>query len=65
METPHTIEVVNDLLVVLDDDGNGCDCHELRSLRAAKHQLRCWQDEYTFDYADALSAVSRFFENVE
>jgi hypothetical protein len=24
---PHTVEVVGDLLVVLDEDGNGCDAH--------------------------------------
>ena len=58
---PHTIEIVNNLLVVLDEDGNGCDACRLRSLREAKRQLRCWQDEYTFDYAEALRAVSEFF----
>ncbi len=51
--TPHTIEIVDDLLVVLDQDGNGCDAHLLRSLQEAKRQLRLWQDEYTFDYAGA------------
>ena len=63
--TPHTIQIVNDLLVVLDEDGNGCDGHEFRSLRTAKRQLRRWQDEYTFDYADAMSAVSEFFASIE
>ncbi len=62
---PHTIEVVNDLLVVLDEDGNGCDCHELRSLREANRQLRRWQKEYTFDYGAALSALSEFFESLK
>ena len=65
MDMPHTIEIVNDLMVVLDEDGNGCDAYELRNLRATKRQLRRWQDEYTFDYADALSAVSEFFASVE
>ena len=60
---PHTVKVVGDLLVVLDEDGNGCDAHGLRSLRNAKRQLRRWQDEYTFDYAEALRAVSEFFAN--
>ncbi len=65
MTMPHTIEIVNDLMVVLDDDGNGCDCHKLTGLRTAQRQLRRWQDEYTFDYGDALSAVSEFFRNVK
>ena len=60
---PHTVEVVGDLLLVLDEDGNGCDAHGLRSLREAKRQLRRWQTEYTFDYAEALRAVSEFFAN--
>ncbi len=58
---PHTIEIAGDLMCVMDTDGNGYDCHELRSLREAKRQLRRWQDEYTFDYAEALGAVSEFF----
>jgi len=60
---PHTVEVVGDLVVVLDEDGNGCDAYGLESLRKTKRQLRRWQDEYTFDYAEALQAVSAFFAN--
>ena len=59
-----TIDIVDDLMVVLDEDGNGCDAHELESLRRAKRQLRRWQDEYTFDYAEAMRAVSDFFANL-
>ena len=62
---PHTVDIVGNQMVVLDRDGNGCDCHELPSLRAAQHQLRRWQNEYTFHYAGALSAVWKFFESVE
>ena len=62
---PHvTIEIVDDLVVVLDEDGNGCDAYGLESLRRSKRQLRRWQDEYTFDYAEALRAVSEFFANL-
>ena len=56
-----TIEIADDFMVVLDEDGNGLDGHALRSLREAKQQLRRWQDQYTFVYADALKAVSAFF----
>ena len=59
----HTVEIIDDAMIVLDRDGNGCDCHELRGLRETKRQLRRWQDEYTFDYAEALRAVSEFFAN--
>ena len=57
----HTIEIINDLMAVLDEDGNGCDCHELRSLREAKRQLQKWQADYTFDYEEALKDVEEFF----
>lgn len=57
----HTIEIIGDLMAVLDEDGNGCNCCQLRSLREAKRQLRRWQDEYTFNYADALNALSEYF----
>lgn len=60
-EMPHTVEVVNGEMAVLDSDGNGCDFHKLTGLRTANRQLRRWQDEYTFDYAEAMSAVSMFF----
>ena len=64
MNAPHTIEIIDDLMTVLDENGHGLDCHRLISLDAAEEQLRRWQEEYTFDYADALSAVSDFFDSV-
>ena len=36
--TLHTVEIIDDAMVVLDRDGNGCDCHELRGLRETKRQ---------------------------
>ncbi len=59
----HTIDIIDDVMVVLDQDGNGCACHVLRSLRKAEQQLRRWQDEYVFNYADALNALSEHFAN--
>ena len=64
MDALHTIEIIDDLMTVLDEDGHGLDSHLLISLDAAEEQLRCWQEEYDFDYADALSAVSDFFDSV-
>ena len=26
---PHTVEIVGNQMVVLDEDGNGCGCHKL------------------------------------
>ena len=60
-DMPHTVEIVDDLLIVLDQDGNGYDFHELRGFARAKHQLQRWQRDYAFDYAAALRAVSEFF----
>ena len=58
---PHTVDIVGNEMVVLDQDGNGCECLRLTSLRAAKRQLRQWQDEYVFAYAEALNVLSEFF----
>jgi hypothetical protein len=65
MTKPFNIEIVDDLMVVLDEDGNGQDCHELRNLQAAKRQLKAWQKQYTFDYAEAEKALSEFFSDYE
>jgi hypothetical protein len=65
MSKSYNIEIVDDLMVVLDEDGNGQDCHELRSQQAAKRQLRAWQKEYTFDYSEAENALSEFFSDYE
>lgn len=62
MNLPHTVDIVGDEMVVLDEDGNGCECYTLTGLRAAKRQLRRWQDEYAFDYAGAMSAASDYFQ---
>jgi hypothetical protein len=43
--TVHTIEITNDLMMVLDDDGNGYDCHVLTSLAEVQNQLEKWKDE--------------------
>ncbi len=58
----HTIEIVDDLMVVLDEDGNGHDCHVLSSLVEAQDQLKKWKDEYSFDYDEAQAAVVEFFD---
>ena len=57
----HTVDIVGDEMVVLDEDGNGCDCRRLVGLRPAKRQIRRRQDEFTFDYAEATAAAEGFF----
>ena len=58
----HTIEITNDLMMVLDEDGNGYDCHVLTSLAEAQNQLEKWKDEFSFDYDEAQAAVVEFFD---
>ncbi|MGD0653116.1 MAG: hypothetical protein ABSA16_02120 [Thermoguttaceae bacterium] len=41
----YVIEITNDLMMVLDEDGNGYDCHELTSLAEAQNQLKKWKHE--------------------
>ncbi|MBU4271624.1 MAG: hypothetical protein KKE86_10745 [Planctomycetes bacterium] len=61
MPTSHSIQIIDDLLILLDEEGNGCDSHELRDLRAADRQLRCWYKEHKFNFAAARHDVSEFF----
>ena len=57
----HTIEITNDLMMVLDEDGNGYDCHVLTSPVEAQDQLKKWKDKYSFDYDEAQAAVVEYF----
>lgn len=58
---PHVVEIIDDAMVVIDREGNGCDMHVLTNRRAAQRQLQKWQAEYTFDYDEALIEVTEFF----
>jgi hypothetical protein len=61
MNEHHTIQIINDLMVVLDAENNGCNSHQLRSMAEAEGQLLRWREEYKFDYAGALAGVAGFF----
>jgi len=65
MNTSHTVEIVHDLLVVLDQDGNAANCHKLTGLRSAKRQLRRWQMRVHLRLRRRPVAVSEFFASVE
>ena len=64
MNATHSIQIINDLLLVLDEDGNGCDCHQLRSIPAANRQLVRWYKEHKFNFAAARQAVLEFFRDL-
>jgi hypothetical protein len=57
----HTFEILGSQMALLDEDGNGCECHDLASLREAKRQLGRRINQYAFLYAEALSALSEYF----
>jgi hypothetical protein len=56
-----TIEIIDDLMCVMDEDGNGCDAHVLKSSRNAKQQIQTWAGEYTIDVAEAYRKLHDFF----
>ena len=62
-DTPHTVEIVNDLMVVLDRDGNSHECYQLCGLRQAKMQFQRWQRTYDFNYGDAMKTVCDFYSD--
>lgn len=58
---PHTIEIIDDLMCVMDEDGNGCDAALLDDYRGAKRQIQDWTGEYTIDVADAYRRLADYF----
>jgi len=48
----HLIEIVDDLLVILDEDGHGLDARELRNYPDARRQVEAWVAEYSIDAED-------------
>ena len=57
----HAIEIIDDLLVVLDDEGHGLDAQELRDYPAARRQVQTWAAEYAIDAADADAQLKAYF----
>lgn len=58
---PYTIEIIDDLMCVMDEDGNGHDAAELTTYRNAKLQIGRWVVDYTFDVADAYRHLADYF----
>lgn len=56
-----TIEIIDDLLVVLDEEGHGLDAHELRNCPDAQRQVRAWAAEYAIDAAGADVQLKAYF----
>jgi hypothetical protein len=61
MGTTHSIQILGNQMLLLDEQDNGCDTHVLTSLSAAERQLERWQQQYAFDYAAAIESVSQYF----
>lgn len=59
----YYVEIIDDLMCVMDEDGDGYDCHVLDTPVAALAQLDAWTSTYAFDRDDARGQVNRFFSN--
>ena len=57
----HAIEITDDLMHVLDQDGYGHDAHILVDRAAAQRQIETWAAEYEFNVADAERQIEEFF----
>jgi hypothetical protein len=53
-----TIEIIDDLMCVMDTDGNGHDAVLLTSYRQAKRQIQQWAAEFTINVADAYRQLA-------
>lgn len=57
----HEIYIIDGMMCVMDQHGNGYDAHELTSYRDAKRQIQKWTAEYTIEVAAAYRALSEYF----
>lgn len=62
MTEPFRIEIIDDLLTLLDPEGNGCDAYVLRCYKTAKRRLERWRKDHPFDEKEALRKLGDFFE---
>lgn len=58
---PSTIEIIDDLMCVMDEDGHGYDACKLRAYPAAKRQVEAWTEEYSIDAGDADAQLKAYF----
>lgn len=57
----HEIYIIDGMMCVMDEDGNGYDAHELTGYRDAKRQIQKWTTEYVIDVAAAYRLLSAYF----
>ena len=57
----HTIEIINELMCVMDEDGNGLDGAVLTGYCAAKQQIQTWTKKYAIDVAEAYRKLADHF----
>src|SRR5687768_9894766 len=58
---PHQVVIADDMLGVMDHDGDVLDGVPLTNLRAAKRQVKEWISKYTFDVADTYRLLTDHF----
>ena len=60
-QMPYEIDIVADAMVLLDRDGNSCECATLTGLRAAKRTIQTWAGKYTLDVGEAYKRLATYF----
>jgi len=57
----NAIEITDDLMHVIDENGYGYDAHILVDHAAARRQIETWAAAYEFDVADASRQIDEYF----
>jgi hypothetical protein len=57
----YQIDILNDAMVLMDEDGNSYECVALTGLRAAKQTIQTWAAKYTL-MADCTSGSDHFHQ---
>jgi len=65
MRYTHTTEILDNLLTLIDQDGNGIDAYEMKNLPATIDTIRFWRTMYAFRTENAIEIVSQYFKECE
>jgi hypothetical protein len=57
----YEIDILNGAMVLMDQDGNSCECHALTTYGAAKRTIQRWVEQYSLNVADAYRLVLDHF----
>lgn len=57
----YEIDILNDTMVLLDEDGNSYECEPLTTYGAAKRTIQRWVERHSLSVANAYGVITTHF----